>query len=54
MAERDKMKSSEAETDDTDRANAGAIVSRAHRAEKASGQSPDAARRASTSTRSGK
>ena len=40
------------ETADADRANAGAMVSRAHRAEKNSGQSPGAACRGPTTTRS--
>jgi hypothetical protein len=39
-------------TADPDRANAGAVVSRAHRAEKSSGQSPGATRRGPTPTRS--
>ena len=39
-------------TADANRANAGAIVPRAHRAEKSSGQPPGAARRGPTSTRS--
>jgi hypothetical protein len=39
-------------TADADQANAGAMVSRAHRAEKGSGQSPSAARPGHTSTRS--
>jgi hypothetical protein len=40
-----------AEPADADRANAGAVVSRAHRAEKSSGQSPGAVRPGHTSTR---
>ena len=39
-------------TADADRANAGAVVSRAHRAEKSSGQMPGAARQGTPSTRS--
>jgi hypothetical protein len=39
-------------TADANRANGGAIVPRAHRAEKSSGQPPGAARRGPTSTRS--
>ncbi len=40
-----------AETANADRANAGALVSRSHRAEKSSGPSPGAARPEHTSTR---